>query len=144
MGSGQPLPDAPPDVIGVMNLRGSVILVIDQVSDILSISGDQVQPVPDLGTSFDPSFSHVIIPLERHGLLPQPRPHFRNTRRQCGRRIDPDLGRKQAEITIENDIRGLPRNFGLKVGVVGVGKFEERVRDLFGLFRNYAISRMLQ
>ena len=31
---------------------------------------------------------------------------------------------------MENDIRGLLRNFGLKVGVVGVVKFEQRVRDL--------------
>jgi purine-binding chemotaxis protein CheW len=93
-----PLPHAPADVIGVMNLRGSVIpiidlaarlgvrsnidttrsaivvaevgrsvvgLVVDQVSDILSIRGDQIQPVPDLGMAFDPSFSYGIIPLER-------------------------------------------------------------------------------
>ncbi|MGV2184543.1 chemotaxis protein CheW [Rhizobium rhizogenes] len=93
-----PLPHAPPDILGVMNLRGSVIpiidlaaklgvssaidisraaivvaevgqsivgLVVDQVSDILSIRADQVQPVPDLGTAFDPSFSYGIIPLER-------------------------------------------------------------------------------
>jgi transposase len=33
-------------------------------------------------------------------------------------------------IAIENDIRGLLRNFGLKVGVVGVVKFEQRIRDL--------------
>ncbi|MDC7745228.1 chemotaxis protein CheW [Rhizobium binxianense] len=93
-----PLPHAPPYVLGVMNLRGSVIpvidlaaklgvlgavstersaivvaeignsiigLVVDRVSDILSISGDRVQPVPDLGTSFDPAFSYGIIPLEQ-------------------------------------------------------------------------------
>ena len=30
----------------------------------------------------------------------------------------------------ENDIRGLVRNFGLKVGAVGVIKFENRVREL--------------
>ncbi|MBG0511599.1 purine-binding chemotaxis protein CheW [Agrobacterium sp. MOPV5] len=93
-----PLPHSPADVIGVMNLRGSVIpiidlaarlgvrstidtsraaivvaeidrnivgLVVDQVSDILSIRTDQIQPVPDLGTSFDPAFSYGIIPLER-------------------------------------------------------------------------------
>ncbi|WP_105385134.1 chemotaxis protein CheW [Neorhizobium alkalisoli] len=93
-----PLPHSPPDVIGVMNLRGSVIpiidlaarlgvrstvdtaraaivvaevghsvvgLVVDQVSDILSIRGDQIQPAPDLGIAFDPSFLHGIIPLER-------------------------------------------------------------------------------
>ncbi|MER9058429.1 transposase [Mesorhizobium sp. M0910] len=33
-------------------------------------------------------------------------------------------------IAIENDIRGLLRNFGLKVGNVGVVKFEERIREL--------------
>lgn len=33
-------------------------------------------------------------------------------------------------IAIENDIRGLLRNFGLKVGVVGTVKFEERTREL--------------
>ncbi|OWK24711.1 chemotaxis protein CheW [Rhizobium yanglingense] len=93
-----PLPHSPPDVIGVINLRGSVIpiidlaarlavrsnidttrsaivvaevgrsvvgLVVDQVSDILSIRDDQIQPVPDLGIAFDPSFSHGIIPLDR-------------------------------------------------------------------------------
>ncbi|NTH14252.1 purine-binding chemotaxis protein CheW [Agrobacterium rhizogenes] len=93
-----PLPHAPPDILGVMNLRGSVIpiidlaaklgvrnaidttraaivvaevdrnivgLVVDQVSDILSIRADQIQPVPYLGTSFDPAFCHGIIPLER-------------------------------------------------------------------------------
>jgi transposase len=33
-------------------------------------------------------------------------------------------------IDIENDIRGLLRNFGLKVGVVGVIKFETRILEL--------------
>jgi transposase len=33
-------------------------------------------------------------------------------------------------IAIENDIRGLLRNFGLKVGNVGVVKFEERIHEL--------------
>ena len=33
-------------------------------------------------------------------------------------------------VAIENDIRGLLRNFGLKVGAIGLGKFEERVREL--------------
>jgi purine-binding chemotaxis protein CheW len=93
-----PLPHAPPHVLGVMNLRGSVIpvidlaarlgvrgavstdrsaivvaeigssivgLVVDRVSDILSIGSDRIQPVPDLGTSFDPAFSYGIIPLEQ-------------------------------------------------------------------------------
>jgi transposase len=33
-------------------------------------------------------------------------------------------------IAIENDIRGLLRNFGLKVGMVGSVKFDERIREL--------------
>jgi transposase len=31
---------------------------------------------------------------------------------------------------IENDLRGQPRNFGLKVGVVGAARFDARVREL--------------
>ena len=37
---------------------------------------------------------------------------------------------QEKAIAIENDIRGLLRNFGLKVGAVGVIKFEERVQEL--------------
>src|SRR5258706_11433338 len=37
---------------------------------------------------------------------------------------------QEKAIAIENDIRGLLRNFGLKVGAVGVVKFEERIREL--------------
>jgi transposase len=33
-------------------------------------------------------------------------------------------------IAIESDIRGLLRNFGLKVGVVSTAKFEQRIREL--------------
>jgi transposase len=37
---------------------------------------------------------------------------------------------QEKAIAIEKDIRGLLRNFGLKVGAVGVVKFEERIREL--------------
>ncbi|MFK0206355.1 chemotaxis protein CheW [Agrobacterium sp. NPDC090283] len=96
-----PLPHAPRHVLGVMNLRGSVIpvielaaklgvpssidtsrsaivvvevgqgvlgLVVDRVSDILSIGTDRIQPVPDFGAAFDPAFSYGIIPLD-HGMV---------------------------------------------------------------------------
>ena len=33
-------------------------------------------------------------------------------------------------IAVENDLRGTLRNFGLKVGVVGTGKFEARIKEL--------------
>jgi len=33
-------------------------------------------------------------------------------------------------IAIENDLRGTLRNFGLKVGMIGAVKFEERIREL--------------
>jgi purine-binding chemotaxis protein CheW len=92
-----PLPHAPKDVIGVMNLRGSVIpiidlayklgmkstvanersaivvaevhnmvigMLVDRVSDILTIPSSQVQPVPEVSASFDKSFSEGIIANE--------------------------------------------------------------------------------
>ncbi|MES0217154.1 IS110 family transposase [Mesorhizobium sp. C280B] len=37
---------------------------------------------------------------------------------------------QEKAIAIENDIRGLLRNFGLKVGAVGTAKFEDRIREL--------------
>lgn len=37
---------------------------------------------------------------------------------------------QEKAIAVENDIRGLLRNFGLKVGIVGGGKFEARILDL--------------
>jgi transposase len=39
---------------------------------------------------------------------------------------------QEKAIAIENDIRGLLRNFGLKVGAIGVVKFDARVRELVG------------
>lgn len=37
---------------------------------------------------------------------------------------------QEKAIAIENDIRGLLRNFGLKVGIVGTGGFDDRIREL--------------
>ncbi|MER8734714.1 MULTISPECIES: IS110 family transposase [unclassified Mesorhizobium] len=37
---------------------------------------------------------------------------------------------QEKALAIENDLRGLLRNFGLKVGVVGTVKFEDRIREL--------------
>jgi transposase len=37
---------------------------------------------------------------------------------------------QEKAIAVENDIRGLLRNFGLKVGIVGPIKFEERIFEL--------------
>lgn len=95
--SSTPVPHSPPDVVGVMNLRGSVIpiidlayklgmksseatvrsaivvaevhnrvvgLVVDRVSDILTIRAHQVQPVPEITTSFNKSAAEGIITHE--------------------------------------------------------------------------------
>ena len=43
-------------------------------------------------------------------------------------------------MTIENDIRGLLRNFGLKVGTVGVIKFEIGFLDLVAGILNLSRS----
>lgn len=89
-----PIPHAPRDVIGVMNLRGTVIpiidlayklgmestvanersaivvaevhnmvigLLVDRVSDILTIKGSDVQPAPEITTSFDRSYTEGVI-----------------------------------------------------------------------------------
>jgi transposase len=37
---------------------------------------------------------------------------------------------QEKAVAIENDVRGLLRNFGLKVGVICIGKFEDRIREL--------------
>jgi len=42
-------------------------------------------------------------------------------------------------IAIENDLRGTLRNFGLKVGVAGAGKFEARIRELVETFPDLTV-----
>lgn len=92
-----PIPHAPDNVFGVMNLRGTVIpiidlarklgmgsnsgnercaivvadvdnvmigLVVDRVSDILTIEEKSVQPVPPLAVSFDARFTRGMIAQE--------------------------------------------------------------------------------
>ncbi|MFB2553559.1 chemotaxis protein CheW [Ensifer soli] len=96
-----PIPHSPPDVLGVMNLRGTVIpiidlayklgmtstvanersaivvaevhnmvigLVVDRVSDILTVRASEVQPVPEVTASFDRSYAEGIIANE-HGMI---------------------------------------------------------------------------
>jgi len=93
-GPATPIPHAPADVIGVMNLRGTVIpivdlanklgmkstepnersaivvaevygmamgLVVDRVSDILTISASLLQPVPDISVSSGRRYADGII-----------------------------------------------------------------------------------
>src|ERR1044072_6592263 len=85
-----PIPHSPKDVVGVMNLRGTVIpiidlaynigmqstaatersaigatevrnmiigMLVDRVSDILTIKASEVQPAPEITTSFDKGFT---------------------------------------------------------------------------------------
>lgn len=92
-----PIPHAPKDVVGVMNLRGTVIpiidlayklgmqstaanersaivvtevknmiigMLVDKVSDILTIKSSDVQPAPEITTSFDKSYTDGIIARE--------------------------------------------------------------------------------
>ena len=94
---GTAVPRSPPEMLGVMNLRGFVIpiidlasklgmaqtvpnvrsaivvaevhtmvvgLLVDQVSDILTVGLSQIQPIPDVAASFDRSFSDGIITHE--------------------------------------------------------------------------------
>ncbi len=89
-----PIPHAPPEVLGVMNLRGSIIpiidlacklgmtrteadersaivvaevhnmvigMLVDRVSDILTVPASSIQPIPEVANSFDNTFSEGII-----------------------------------------------------------------------------------
>ncbi len=89
-----PIPHSPPEMVGVMNLRGTVIpiidlayklgmprteanersaivvtelhekvvgMLVDRVSDILTVNGSEIQPVPEISASFDTGFSEGII-----------------------------------------------------------------------------------
>jgi purine-binding chemotaxis protein CheW len=89
-----PVPHAPPEVVGVINLRGSVIpiidlayklgmksteadqrsaivvaevhnmvvgMLVDRVSDILTVPVNQIQPIPDVASSPSSSYSEGII-----------------------------------------------------------------------------------
>ncbi|KIQ01829.1 chemotaxis protein CheW [Agrobacterium tumefaciens] len=93
-GPAMPIPNSPPDVIGVMNLRGTVIpiidlanklgmdstepnersaivvaevhglamgLVVDRVSDILTIPENMLQPVPEISVSPGMRYADGII-----------------------------------------------------------------------------------
>ncbi|MFF2323955.1 chemotaxis protein CheW [Agrobacterium sp. NPDC058088] len=93
-GPAKPIPHAPAEVLGIMNLRGMVIpmidlalklgtrsteptersaivvaevngvamgLVVDRVSDILTIASSLLQPVPDIGISTGTDYSDGII-----------------------------------------------------------------------------------
>jgi hypothetical protein len=44
-------------------------------------------------------------------------------------------------IAIENDLRGTLRNFGLKVGMVGMARFETRIKELVENLPDLAIGR---
>lgn len=92
-----PIPRAPENVLGVMNLRGTVIpivdlarqlgmgsnrgsercaivvadvdnvmigLVVDRVSDILTIQETSIQPIPHLAVGFDARFTRGMIAQE--------------------------------------------------------------------------------
>jgi purine-binding chemotaxis protein CheW len=89
-----PIPHAPPEVVGVMNLRGSIIpiidlayklgmesteadqrsaivvaevhsmvigMLVDRVSDILTVAANQIMPIPEVATSLKSNYSEGII-----------------------------------------------------------------------------------
>lgn len=88
------IPQAPPYVLGVINLRGAIVpildmrirfglqaverdrnavtiivainernfgIVVDNVSDVVSIGSDQVQPVPDMGAVIDTRYLRGLV-----------------------------------------------------------------------------------
>ncbi|WEX78006.1 chemotaxis protein CheW [Sinorhizobium numidicum] len=91
-----PMPHAPPFVLGVINLRGAVLpivdlsarlgmtpaeptvrhviivaqvknqvvgLLVDAVSDILTVSDEEIQPTPDILSDFEKSFARGVLAI---------------------------------------------------------------------------------
>src|SRR5213082_841935 len=77
----------------------------------------------------DPNDARGIAQMMRVGLY---RPvHVKTLASQKRRMLLTSRQLLQAKaLDIENDLRGTLRNFGLKVGMVGTGKFEARIREL--------------
>ncbi|WEX88138.1 chemotaxis protein CheW [Sinorhizobium garamanticum] len=92
-----PMPHAPSYVLGVINLRGAVLpivdlsarlgmkpaeptirhviivaqvknqvvgLLVDAVSDILTVRDDEIQPTPDISSEFEKSFARGVLAIE--------------------------------------------------------------------------------
>jgi purine-binding chemotaxis protein CheW len=93
-----PMPHAPPYVLGVINLRGAVLPIIDlsarlgmkpaeptvrhviivaqvkdkivgllveAVSDILTVTDDNIQPTPDVSSDFERTFARGVLAIEK-------------------------------------------------------------------------------
>ncbi len=93
-----PLPHAPPHVLGVINLRGAVLpivdlsarlgmkpsqptvrhviivtqaksqvvgLLVEAVSDILTITDDNIQPVPEVSSDLEKQYARGILAIEK-------------------------------------------------------------------------------
>ena len=93
-----PLPHAPPYVLGVINLRGAVLpivdlsamlgmkaaepsvrhviivaqvksrvvgLLVEAVSDILTIIGDSIQPVPEVSSELEKQYAREILAIDK-------------------------------------------------------------------------------
>ncbi|MFP5466645.1 MAG: chemotaxis protein CheW, partial [Gammaproteobacteria bacterium] len=48
--------NAPSFIKGVVNLRGVVGAVVDSVSDVIELGGEQIRPAPEMNTTVDTSF----------------------------------------------------------------------------------------
>lgn len=62
----QPAVPSPRHVIIVAQINDKIVgLLVDAVSDILSISDDLIQPTPEITSDFERSFSRGIIAIDR-------------------------------------------------------------------------------
>ena len=93
-----PMPHTPPDVLGVLNLRGAVLpivdlaarlgmkpaeptvrhviivaqisdrivgLLVEAVSDILTVTDDIIQPTPDVSSDFERTFARGVLAIDK-------------------------------------------------------------------------------
>ncbi|HEY8027804.1 MAG TPA: chemotaxis protein CheW [Burkholderiaceae bacterium] len=57
-------------VVIILNIAGRVVgMVVDSVSDVITLSADQVKPAPDMGTAFNSNFLIGLGTLEDRMLI---------------------------------------------------------------------------
>ena len=61
--------NAPEFIKGVINLRGIIIPVVDSVSDVTTLTPDQVKPAPEMGTAFSSDYMISLGTIDARMLI---------------------------------------------------------------------------
>lgn len=52
-------------IVIMLNIANRIVgIVVDEVSDVIKVKGDQIKPPPEFGVAFDSQFLHGLVSLE--------------------------------------------------------------------------------